>query len=203
MPRADRRPRVRLDPSARREAFLAAARTAFAGQPYEAVAMAAVARDAGASEALLYRYFPSKAALYTAVAQEAVAALQAREAAAQDGLPRHSSARDRVRAALLAYLDHIAGHPVGWESLLRPGSAAPAAAVRLRRQALEAHVERLRTLLGAARDGRDDFALWGYAGFLDGACLRWVEQGADPDLRWPLVDAALGALEGALGDWRG
>ena len=67
MPRSDRTLRRRLDPDARRSALLAAATAAFAAQPYDAVTLAAIAKDAGASPALLYRYFDGKDALYAAV----------------------------------------------------------------------------------------------------------------------------------------
>ena len=59
-----------------------------------------------------------------------------------------------------------------------------------------------RDSVGGADDSRTSFALWGYLGFLDDACLRWVHAGCPDDQRHSLVDAALGCLEGALGDWR-
>jgi len=70
------------------------------------------------------------------------------------------------------------------------------------RQAREAAVTALAQVVGGSRGHRDDFALWGYLGFLDDACLRWVHAGCPDDQRHSLVDAALGCLEGALGDWR-
>ena len=65
-----------------------------------------------------------------------------------------------------------------------------------------AAVAALAEVVGGSRGHRDDFALWGYLGFLDDACLRWVHAGCPDDQRHSLVDAALGCLEGALGDWR-
>ena len=78
----------------------------------------------------------------------------------------------------------LAGHDPGDE------------AARVRRQAREAEV------VGGSRGHRNDFALWGYLGFLDDACLRWVRDGCPDDQRHSLIDATLGCLEGALGDWR-
>ena len=86
--------------------------------------------------------------------------------------------------------DELAGHDPGDE------------AARVRRQAREAAVAALAEVVGGSRGHRDDFALWGYLGFLDDACLRWVHAGCPDDQRHSLVDAALGCLEGALGDWR-
>src|SRR5665648_1078179 len=56
-------------------------------------------------------------------------------------------------------------------------------------------------LLARTTAARHEFALWGFFGFLDAACLCWVERGCPDDERVALVDAGLGALEGALGDW--
>ena len=53
----------------------------------------------------------------------------------------------------------------------------------------------------ARAEARHRYALWGYLGFIDAACLHWVERGCPDEERWGLVDAALGALEGGLGDW--
>ncbi len=64
VPRTDRQPRQRLDPDARRAAILSAAAEVFGAAPYAEVKIAAVAARAGASEALLYRYFAGKEELY-------------------------------------------------------------------------------------------------------------------------------------------
>ena len=63
------------------------------------------------------------------------------------------------------------------------------------------YVKRLQDLLVPSTQARHDYALWGYFGFIDAAALRWVGKGCPEEDRWALIDAALGALEGALGDW--
>ena len=45
------------------------------------------------------------------------------------------------------------------------------------------------------------YALRDYLGFIDSACLHWVGRDRPDNDRHVLVDTALGALEGALGDW--
>ncbi|MGN6696475.1 MAG: TetR/AcrR family transcriptional regulator [Aquihabitans sp.] len=50
-----------------RERILAAGRGAFFDQGYDATTMAAIARQAGVATANIYRYFPDKSALFTAV----------------------------------------------------------------------------------------------------------------------------------------
>jgi AcrR family transcriptional regulator len=201
--RTDHSPRRRLHPQQRRATILEAAIEAFGARGYPGVTMTAIAAAAGASEALVYRYFGSKDALYLEVVQVAIDDLRARQASAFAGLPEGTSVRDRVRAVTAVYLDHIAHHPVAWAlPQQRPGSE-PAAVAELRRSTRADSVARLGRWLSPRGTARRDYALWGYFGFLDAACLRWVDRGC-PDIdRWSLVDAALGALEGALGDWGG
>ncbi|WP_258723270.1 TetR/AcrR family transcriptional regulator [Cellulomonas sp. NS3] len=201
MARTDRVPRRRLDPDARREAILAAAAEAFAREPYRDVTIASVARLAGASEALLYRYFAGKDQLYTAVVGSAVEDLLDAQAAALADLPVGSPVRDRVTVATTVYLDHVAHHPQAWALPLSGVGSEPTATVEVRTRAREEYVQRLRDLLAPSSTARHEYALWGFFGFLDAACLRWVREGSPADGRQPLLDATVGALEGALGDW--
>ena len=201
MPRTDRHRRQRLDPQKRREAIENAAAAAFAAHPYDQVSIATIAIDAGASEALIYRYFASKADLYAKIVRLAIDDLLARQAAALAGLGAGSSARDRVRASLMVYLDHIVDHPTGWAAPLLSTSMEPEPAAAVRQAARRDYVARLRSLLQADQSVRHEYALWGFYGFLDAACLHWVATGCPDDDRWSLIDAALGALEGALGYW--
>jgi AcrR family transcriptional regulator len=199
-PRTDRVPRRRLDGDQRREAILLAARDLFAGAAYPDVSTAQIATAAGASPALVFHYFGSKAELYTTVVDGAIQVLTDAQRAAQDRLDPGVPARDRVRASLLVYLDHIATHPSAWVAPLL-GGTEPHEALALRRRARDRSVQELRDLLAPTARARHDYALWGYFGFLDQACLRWVDAGCPDTDRHALVDAALGALEGALGDW--
>lgn len=199
-PRTDRAPRRRLDVDQRREAILAAARGLYAKAPYPEVSIAQIARAASASPALVFHYFGSKAALYAAVVDDAIQTLADAQRAAQAELDRGVSARDQVRASLLVYLDHIATHPTTWAAPLL-GGQEPREALDVRHRARAGYVAALRDLLKLSTWARHDYALWGYFGFLDQACLRWVETGCPDTDRHALIDAALGALEGALGDW--
>ncbi|GAA2001493.1 TetR/AcrR family transcriptional regulator [Microbacterium ulmi] len=201
MARIDRQPRRRLDPDARRSAILDAAADAFAESPYEDVSVSSIAARAGASDALLYRYFAGKEDLYSELVRVAIRDLLRRQAAALAALPAGVPVRDRLRETTLVYLDHIAHHPVAWAMPLTTPGSEPAAVAGIRSETRREYVERLRSLLAAQTQARHEYALWGYFGFLDAACLRWVERGCPDEDRWSLIDAALGALEGALGDW--
>ena len=201
MARTDSRPRLRLDPDARREAILRSASAAFAERPYAEVTLADVAEGARASTPLVYRYFHGKEDLYAQVVRESVDALMERQARAVAELPDGAPVRDRIRTATIVYLDHIAARPGAWAMPLRRPGSEPAGAARVRARARSDYVERLGRLLGPGEQARHRYALWGYLGFIDAACLHWVERGCPDEERWGVIDAALGALEGGLGDW--
>lgn len=194
--------RRRLDPDARRRALLETAAVAFGAAPYAQVSVAAVAAAAGVSEALVFRYFATKAELYTAVVAGALDLLTADQAAADAALPVGVPTRDRVRTSIEVLLDHVARHRSGWAAPHVAGPDDPAEALTLRRDARRGQIAQLRAMLRADGWARHEYAVSGHLGFLDGAALEWVERGCPPDERWAVVDSALGSLEGALGDWR-
>jgi AcrR family transcriptional regulator len=196
------RQRRRLDVASRRAAILDAAREGYASATYPEVSVAQIASSANASPALVFHYFGSKAELYAAVVADAVAALAAAQRTAIDALPVGTSRRDRVGTSISIYLDHIASHPHTWAAPL-VGGAEPAEAIAVRQRARADYVEALRDLLQPAAWARHDYALWGYFGFLDQACLSWVQRDCPDSERAALTEAALGALQGALGDWGG
>ena len=191
-----------MAPAERRELILSAASRAFASRPYEEVSLAEIAEEAQASEALVHKYFANKAGTYAQVLQRAADELAERTRRAADALPAGSSARDRVRASILTYLDFIAERSPGWMAYQILAGHEPGEAAQVRQAARESAVEALADVVGGSHGYRDEFALWGYLGFLDDACLRWVRAGCPAEQRHSLVDAALGCLEGALGDWR-
>lgn len=201
MTSTDRPPRRRLSAETRRSAIVAAATAAFASQPYDEVSVARLAAEAGVSEALVYRYFDTKPSLYASVIQQAADDLAQRQAAADAALPPAAAARERVRARLEAFLDHLADPDTAAVArLVLTGHDLPAArAVWLRTRS--GQIEQLRSLLMPDQWVRQEYALWGYLGFVERVSLQWLDLGCPADQRYPLIDAALGALEGALGDW--
>ncbi|MDO4259624.1 MAG: helix-turn-helix domain-containing protein [Actinomycetaceae bacterium] len=193
----------RLDPATRRAAILDSARQAFATRPYGQVSLAAVGREAGVSEALVHKYFDGKAGLFAEVTHEAVESLLTAQRQANEALPPDVSLRERVRCALMVYLDHVASHPVGWAAPLLSSADDPESARAIREAASGRYVDLLRELLGGDVAGRGDerteLAIVGYLGFVQAACLRWVSRGCPASDREALVEAALDALEAALG----
>jgi AcrR family transcriptional regulator len=192
--------RRRLDPDERRAAILAAAIRTFATGAYEGVAVADVARDAGVSEALVFRYFAGKPALFTEVVRAAFDDLERQQAAAISALPAGAPARERVKASLVVLLDHIAAHPDAWSAPL-VGGGYPAPALEVRLDHAQRAAGRLRSDLATPTWLRHEYAIWAYLGAVDGACLAWVRRGCPVTERDALIEALLGSLQGALGDW--
>lgn len=94
--------RRRLSPGERKKEILAVAARAFAKQPYEDVHIDAVAREAGASRALVNHYFRDKRGLFLAVVAETAERLP-KAVRADLGLP----VEEMVAANTAAWLDLI------------------------------------------------------------------------------------------------
>ena len=86
----------RLDVDERRRLLLEQGRSLFTQHPYDELSMAAIAREAGISKALLYHYFPSKQAFFVATLQDA--AQRARRARAPDHGAAAARAARRARS---------------------------------------------------------------------------------------------------------
>jgi AcrR family transcriptional regulator len=185
----------------RREAILAAATQAFLTSTYDQVSVAVIASAAGASVGLVFKYFDGKAGLYTDVVRAQLERLTRRQQEAQAALPRTASARDRVRVSVDTALDHAQESGAGWANLYVTGPSEPESVRQLRRDYRSRVATELTAHLQREGGRRDRYAVAGFLGFLDAASQAWVERGCPPHDRVPLVDAALGALQGGLGDW--
>lgn len=96
----------RMAPQKRRALLLDAAADLFTTLPYAEVSIAEVARSAGVSKALVFRYFDDKRSLYLEAMRQVVERLQ--EASDPDpALP----AEERFRIGLNGYLDVIERYP--------------------------------------------------------------------------------------------
>lgn len=187
-----------MPPDERRAALLAAAGDVFATASYADAAVADVAALAGVSEPLVFRYFPTKTDLHAAVVRGWADDLADRQDAALAAVPAGAPVRDRVRALLEVLADDAAAGARWW---LEPDSF-PAASVAVVAGAREAQTERLRALI-PTHWRRHDYALEAWPGFVEAAVRTWVGRGCPDEERGHLVEATLGALQGALGDWGG
>jgi hypothetical protein len=103
-----------------------------------------------------------------------------------------------LAAGTRVYLDFVSEPATRWAGPLRSPSTEPAEATALRQRTREKYVRLLREVLDLPPEPHLDYALQGYLGFLDFACLAWVEAGCPDQARGPLVAQALAALSGAL-----
>lgn len=191
--------RTRLTPEARRAIITSAAQKAFANAAYEDVSVAQIAADSGSSEALVHKYFGTKAGLYTHLLNENFSELHRRHQAADDP---QQSARERVRIWLLCYTSIVTELPLEWALVFAHPRPEPALATEARTQHEARVVETIANYIGGTHNFRDIAALHGFCGFLSTATATWLHAGRPEDHRHLLIDAALGALQGALGDWR-
>ncbi len=199
MARVDRRPRKRLSPTQRRSAILSAAREAFAAAAYDQVSLAGIADAADASEALVHRYFATKGELYVEVVRSSIDTLLERQRAADEAAGGDTADRwQRVVTSIEVYLDFVSDAAQGWVAPLRSPHGSFQAAANVHTEATAGYVQLLRELLNLEPGAPRDQALHGYIGFLDAACMSWVDAGADPDGRAAVITMALGALSGAL-----
>jgi AcrR family transcriptional regulator len=175
---------TRLDVDERRRRLLEIGAELFASHSYDELSMAGLARAAGVSKALLYHYFPSKQAYFSAVLAEGAAELAS--AVDVDSPPAEQ---------LDAFLRWVERRGVAYATFVR--GAAPE--VRDLMELIRDHTaERIFRGLGGEPTPRRRTAVRGWLWFMDGAILDWLEH---RDLeRDALRDLLLRALEGALGE---
>lgn len=187
-------PRRRMSPDDRRDQLLDIGATLFAGQPYEDVAMEAVAAAAGVSRALLYRYFPTKRDFFAAIFQRASDRLLA-----TTSLDPAEPLADQVLAGLDNHIDYFVANA---RTLLVANRGAlsgdpvvqaiiSAELAELRRRMLDAF-----GLVGPAR-ARASMVLNGWLAFVRAMCVEWLQAPSMP--RDELRDLCLRTLTGALG----
>src|SRR3954451_17952965 len=110
----------RLDSDERRARLLDLGRTLFTRHPYDELSMAAIARQAGISKALLYHYFPSKREYFVATLRDAAVELAERvqpDPAAPPGT--------QLATALDAWLAWVDANRDVYGRLVRGAVAAP------------------------------------------------------------------------------
>ncbi len=183
---------IRLQVDERRRQLLALGADLFTRHDYERLSMAAIAKEAGISKALLYHYFPSKQAFFEETLREAAEEISALTEPAEDLPPLEALA-----ASLDAYLSWVERKPAAYEKLIRSAGG---------NTDVQAIVESVRSksadrILGELAPDRPDdprlrVAVRSWLWLMDGAILDWLEH---RDLtRVELRDYLLGALAGSL-----
>src|SRR5258707_15617192 len=110
----------RLDVDERRAQLLELGTELFTKNSYDELSMAAIAREAGISKALLYHYFPSKEEYFRATLAEQAAELAALTAP-DESLPP----LEQVRASTRAFVEWIGGRREGYAKLQQSVGAVP------------------------------------------------------------------------------
>lgn len=112
--------RRRLAPAKRRQEILRAATRAFSARPYDEVHVDEIAREAGASRALLNHYFGDKRGLFLAVARTVVDRIPATvrtdlaELSVEEMVDANAAAwLDAVEAGRATFLAFAGGGPIG------------------------------------------------------------------------------------------
>jgi AcrR family transcriptional regulator len=115
--------RRRLNPAVRRDLILDEAARVVLADGLSAVSMEAIGRAAGVSKALVYTYFPSKAALLAELLVREYRAFQVGARAAAAGADGFESL---VRLTTRAWLDHVVARGALIQRLLAEPAAAQA-----------------------------------------------------------------------------
>jgi AcrR family transcriptional regulator len=163
----------RLDVDERRAQLLERAAELFTTHSYDELSMAAIARAAGISKALLYHYFPSKEELFRATLADAAAELAARTAP-DESLPP----LDQLRASTRAYVDWIDERRESYVKLIQSAGSVPEIRelIATVRDATAARI--LDALVSPAeRTPAKRAAVRGWLWFVDGLLLDWIEHG--------------------------
>jgi AcrR family transcriptional regulator len=189
----NRRTRTRLAPDTRREQVLEAATRMFERHPYDRLTTVVLAGGCGVSEGLLFHYFGSKRGLYVACLKRRIADFLT---SIDDPGPEVPLA-ERLRHALDSYLDFVETYPRSYAAVLRGGIGMDRQVHELTEQARQRCCELIVRGLGIEEpDPRFRVAVWGWMGFVEAACTRWLAKREVPreELRELLLEIALASF---------
>ena len=182
----------RLAVEERRRRLLALGAELFAQHSYDELTMRRIARAAGISHPLLYRYFPTKQSYFRAALEQAAEVLRARTTP-DPSLPP----AEQLTSSLEGFLELVDENALAYRKLMESVTSAP----EVREMVGEIRTttaERILTGLfpnGAPAKGRA--VVKGWLWFMDGVLLDWIER---RDLeRTDVRDLLLGTLFAALG----
>ncbi len=150
--------------------------------------MADVATAAGASKPLLYHYFPTKSDLYLAAVRAAAEELRAATTTTTTADLAPGVALDR---ALTAHVAWVAANAQAYRAVLQGSHSSDPAVQAIIEESRADVVARLAQGFGLRRlSPAQRTALRGWVGFLEGACLDWLEHRDIPKSRLVRILAA-------------
>lgn len=167
----------RLTPEERRAQLIQIAEHLFQTRPYDQIGVVDVAQAAGITHGLIYHYFSSKEALFTA----------SFEARAQELITRCDADRSLPLAEQLVlgvrgYLDFCEEHRVAYLNLFRGPTAAQPEFFRICEATRLALMERCIGALGLTASALPAtwLSLRGYVGYAETIVLEWLERPTVP-----------------------
>lgn len=189
MPKTPIRRRFEVDE--RRRQLLSLGVELFAQHPYDELSMRKIAKAAGISHALLYRYFPSKQSYFRAALEQAAEDLRARTTP-DPSLPPW----EQLVAGLEGFLELVDENSLAYRQLLRSLASAPDVRALID-EVRDTTADRiLAGLFGEEVPPKARAAVKGWLWYMDGVLLDWIEH---RDLeRAEIRDLLLGTLGGAL-----
>ena len=187
----------RLDVDERRRRLLELGVRLFTRHTYAELSMAAIAREAGISKALMYHYFPSKQAYFAATLEEKAGEL-ATLTETDPALPP----LEQLTGSLDAFLAWVEANREAYGKLVRSAAAIPEVREvvdRVRDMTSSRILEGLVPGGDAPPQLRTAVRAWLW--FMDGAILDWVEHGdmTRDELRGLGLGTLLGAVTAAGG----
>lgn len=181
---------TRLSVEERRRRLLELGADLFARHSIDELSMAAIAREAGISKALLYHYFPSKADFFEATLRQAAEDLAVLTEVDPDLPPIEALAK-----SLDGFLEYVEQNELAYRKLMQ--SATSIGEVKsLIAEVRENTAQRLLDRLPPDPPPKVQAAVRAWLWFMDGACLDWLDR---RDMqRDELRDLLMGTLMGAL-----
>jgi AcrR family transcriptional regulator len=181
-----------MDVEARREQLLATGVALFGDHPFDEVEISDIARAAGVSRGLLYRYFPDKASFFVAVVARQLDALA--EATRTDPADPPGT---RLRAGLDAYFGFVDAQPEWYRSIYRSAASGHPAVQDLVERAHARQAERVLEFFPALDPTPlRRVAAHGWIAFLATAGLARLDGAPVPhdELRGRCIDVLFAAL---------
>jgi AcrR family transcriptional regulator len=168
--------RLRLETDERRKQLVDLGLAHFGVRAYDEVSIDDIADAAGISKGLLYHYFPTKRAFYTACVAEAAAQLldAINRAAKPDAEPL-----EQLDGAITAYLDYVQAHERAYANLMVSGIGVDEECRAIVDETRAKLIEQLLAGMGenVSLTPTLKIALRGWVGFAETATLAWAEEG--------------------------
>lgn len=158
---------TRMVPDDRQEQIILVAATHFARHGYDKASMARIASEAGVTRALVYHYFPGKAALLEAVLRSESEALLA-----ATRFNPSLSTQENLRAAIRAYLAHFSPAQDRAINLHLQAAAQPAMVSNVARANHAILAQRITAALALADDSLTQGAITAWLEFVTTLCAQ-------------------------------